>query len=223
MGAVALVVASAQVLIPAVTGVATRLQVPESIIAATMVAFGTSLPELVTAVTAARRGHGELAVGNVVGADILNVLFVAGAAAAVTPGGLAAGQQFFVVLFPDDAVYPHRLSSWHLCLGRVDETALRIHSSGSVWVLHSRQLFDARAGITLAEKFRIELLNIGHTFLPGHRVWIEICSRCFPHIAPNTNTSNAAATDTDWKLAHQTIYHDSQRPSHVHLPVMPGQ
>ena len=100
VGAVALVVASAQVLIPAVTGVATRLQVPESIIAATMVAFGTSLPELVTAVTAARRGHGELAVGNVVGADILNVLFVAGAAAAVTPGGLAAGQQFFVVLFP---------------------------------------------------------------------------------------------------------------------------
>ena len=100
VGAVALVVASAQVLIPAVTEAATRLRVPESIIAATLVAFGTSLPELVTALTAARRGHGELAVGNVVGADILNVLFVAGAAAAVTSGGLAAGQQFFVVLFP---------------------------------------------------------------------------------------------------------------------------
>ena len=100
VGSVALVVISAQVLIPAVGEAATRMQVPESIIAATLVAFGTSLPELVTAVTAARRGHGELAVGNVVGADILNVLFVAGAAAAVTPAGLVAGGHFFVVLFP---------------------------------------------------------------------------------------------------------------------------
>ncbi|MBI3666805.1 MAG: sodium:calcium antiporter, partial [Acidobacteria bacterium] len=79
----ALVVLSAQVLIPAVIEAADRLHVPESVIAATVVAFGTSLPELVTALAAARRGHGELAVGTIIGADILNVLFVAGAAAAV--------------------------------------------------------------------------------------------------------------------------------------------
>jgi cation:H+ antiporter len=100
IGAVAVVVISARILIPAVHEIATRMHVPESIIAATLVAFGTSLPELVTAVTAARKGHGELAVGNIVGADILNVLFVAGAAAAVTPSGLAAGGHFFLVLFP---------------------------------------------------------------------------------------------------------------------------
>ena len=100
VGSLALVVLAAQVLIPAVREAATRLEIPESIIAATLVAFGTSLPELVTAVTAARRGHGELAVGNVVGADILNVLFVAGASAAVTPAGLMAGGHFFLVLFP---------------------------------------------------------------------------------------------------------------------------
>ncbi|MCI0621087.1 MAG: sodium:calcium antiporter [Acidobacteria bacterium] len=93
--AVALVVASAQVLIPAVTAAAMRMHVPESIIAATMVAFGTSLPELVTAISAARRGHGELAVGNIIGADILNVLFVSGTAAAVTPSGLHASPYFF--------------------------------------------------------------------------------------------------------------------------------
>lgn len=97
---VTVVVLSAQVLIPAVNEAALRLSIPESIIAATLVAFGTSLPELVTAVTAARRGHGELAVGNIVGADILNVLFVAGAAASVTPSGLEAGPQFFRVVFP---------------------------------------------------------------------------------------------------------------------------
>lgn len=98
--AIALVVLSAHVVIPGVTEAARRLAVPDSVIAATLVAFGTSLPELVTAVTAARRGQGELAVGNVIGADILNVLFVAGAAAAVTPAGLEAGANFFTVLFP---------------------------------------------------------------------------------------------------------------------------
>jgi cation:H+ antiporter len=100
LAAVALVVGSATILIPAVEEAARRMDIPESIIAATMVAFGTSLPELVTVVAAARRGHGELAVGNVVGADILNVLFVAGAAAAVTGAGLQAGAHFFAVLFP---------------------------------------------------------------------------------------------------------------------------
>lgn len=100
VGAVVLVVGSSWVLIPAVSEAATRLQVPDSIIAATLVAFGTSLPELVTAVTAAYQGHGELAVGNVVGADILNVLFVAGAAAAVTQGGLQAPSHFFSLYFP---------------------------------------------------------------------------------------------------------------------------
>lgn len=98
--ATGIVVVAAQILIPGVDEAATRMAIPESIIAATLVAFGTSLPELVTAVTAARRGHGELAIGNVVGADILNVLFVSGAAAAATPAGLVADSHFFVVLFP---------------------------------------------------------------------------------------------------------------------------
>jgi len=87
-------------LLAAIEQAALRMSIPQSVIAATLVAFGTSLPELVTAVTAARRGHGELAVGNVIGADILNVLFVSGAAAAVTPAGLVADPQFFLVLFP---------------------------------------------------------------------------------------------------------------------------
>jgi cation:H+ antiporter len=97
---IGIVVGSSWILIPAIREAAMRLHIPQSIIAATLVAFGTSLPELVTAVTAARRGHGELAVGNVVGADILNVLFVAGAAAAVTAGGLPASGYFFRLLFP---------------------------------------------------------------------------------------------------------------------------
>lgn len=94
------VILSANILIPAVTIVAVRMNVPESVIALTLVAFGTSLPELVTAVQAARKGHGDLAIGNIIGADVLNALFVAGAAAAITPVGLIVDQSFFKIAFP---------------------------------------------------------------------------------------------------------------------------
>lgn len=97
---IALVIVSSQLLIPTVEEIATRIGVPEAVIAATLVAFGTSLPELVTALSAVRKGHGELALGNVIGADILNVLFVAGASAAVTRGGLLVEPRFFILLFP---------------------------------------------------------------------------------------------------------------------------
>jgi len=97
---VAMVIISSQILIPAAQETAKRFGVPPSIIAATLVAFGTSLPELVTAVTASLKKQGELAVGNVIGANILNVLFVVGVSAAVTPGGLTAEAFFFRILFP---------------------------------------------------------------------------------------------------------------------------
>ena len=97
---IALVILSSKVLIPTVEETAIRLNVPEAIIAATLVAFGTSLPELVTVITAVLRGHGGLALGNIIGADILNVLFVAGLSASVTPGGLHAEPRFFILLFP---------------------------------------------------------------------------------------------------------------------------
>ncbi len=95
-----LVVVGSRILIPTVEELAFRLNIPDAIIAATLVAFGTSLPELVTAVTAVRKGHGELALGNVIGADVLNVLFVSGAAAAVTRGGLSVPPEFFILFFP---------------------------------------------------------------------------------------------------------------------------
>jgi cation:H+ antiporter len=98
--AIAGVVGSASILIPAVKIVAERWGVPESVIALTIVAFGTSLPELVTSVQAARRGHGDLAIGNIIGADVLNALFVAGASAAVSPGGLTVDKPFFWLSFP---------------------------------------------------------------------------------------------------------------------------
>jgi cation:H+ antiporter len=95
-----LVIGSSKVIIPTAEIMAYRLEVPEAIVAALLIAFGTSLPELVTVVTAVLKGQGSLAVGNVIGADILNVLFVAGLSAAVTSGGLQAPAEFFTLLFP---------------------------------------------------------------------------------------------------------------------------
>lgn len=97
---VALIIFSSKVLIPSVEITAVRVGIPQSIIAATLVAFGTSLPELVTALTAVKKGHGELAVGNIVGADILNVLFVIGSAASVTVAGLNVPVNFYKLQIP---------------------------------------------------------------------------------------------------------------------------
>lgn len=79
------VIFASRVLICAVTTLAGRWGVPQVVIAATLVALGTSLPELVVALTSIRKGHVDLLVGNVIGADILNVLFVVGASAAAAP------------------------------------------------------------------------------------------------------------------------------------------
>ncbi len=92
------VIASSRVLVPCAAEGARRLGVPQDIIAATLVAFGTSLPELMTAITSVRKGHPQIMVGNVVGADVLNCLFVIGAAAAARP--LVVPPNFFTFHFP---------------------------------------------------------------------------------------------------------------------------
>jgi len=95
-----LVIVSSQILISSVEITAVRVGIPQGIIAATLVAFGTSLPELITCVTAVRKGHGEIAIGNIVGADILNVLFVIGSSALVTKGGLDVPFVFYKLQIP---------------------------------------------------------------------------------------------------------------------------
>jgi cation:H+ antiporter len=81
----AIVIFGSHILIESVSELARQWRVPEVVIAGTLVAFGTSLPELVVGITSIRKGHPELLVGNVIGADILNVLFVVGASAAAAP------------------------------------------------------------------------------------------------------------------------------------------
>jgi len=98
VGGLCLIVVGARILVPSAAEIAHRIGVPEDVIAATMVAFGTSLPELMTAIAAVRKGHPEITVGNIVGADVLNCLFVIGAAAAARP--LAIPPNFYSFHFP---------------------------------------------------------------------------------------------------------------------------
>ena len=64
-------------------GIATQMNVPEAVIGLTIVSFGTTLPELVTCLVAARRGQGDIAMGNIVGSCIFNLLFVGGLCASI--------------------------------------------------------------------------------------------------------------------------------------------
>jgi cation:H+ antiporter len=109
LGGLILVVLGARILVPSAAEIAHRMGVPEDVIAATMVALGTSLPELMTAIAAVRRGHPEIMVGNIVGADVLNCLFVIGAAAAARP--LEIPDNFFSFHFPAMILilYPFRV------------------------------------------------------------------------------------------------------------------
>ena len=65
--------------------IATALGMDDRLIGLTIVAFGTSLPELVTSITAAKKGKADIAIGNIVGSNIFNILFVVGTTSLITP------------------------------------------------------------------------------------------------------------------------------------------
>ncbi len=81
----ALIAVGANLLVDNGTLIAQALGVPESVIALTFVALGTSLPELVTAVTSLVKGHSDLSLGNIVGANVFNLVLVSGMSVTLAP------------------------------------------------------------------------------------------------------------------------------------------
>lgn len=81
----ALIAVGARLLVDNGTLIAQGLGVPESVIALTFVALGTSLPELVTAVTSLIKGHSDLSLGNIIGANVFNLVLVCGMSVTVAP------------------------------------------------------------------------------------------------------------------------------------------
>ena len=74
------------------TLIAQALGVPESVIALTFVALGTSLPELVTAITSLVKGHGALSLGNIIGANLFNLVWVSGLSVVLSPFAVPASK-----------------------------------------------------------------------------------------------------------------------------------
>ena len=91
IGAAAIAV-GADLLVDNGTYIATALGVPASVIALTFVALGTSLPELVTAITSLAKGHGALSLGNVIGANLFNIVLVSGISISIAPFSVPMGK-----------------------------------------------------------------------------------------------------------------------------------
>tara|TARA_R110001592_G_scaffold23259_1_gene91336 strand:+ start:2757 stop:3842 length:1086 start_codon:yes stop_codon:yes gene_type:complete len=117
-----LLVLGAQWLVDSAVVIARALGVSEVIIGLTIVAAGTSLPELATSVVAAMRGERDIAVGNVIGSCLFNLLSIAGIAALVTPGGIEVAASLLRFDIPVMAVVAlaclpifaagHRVARW---------------------------------------------------------------------------------------------------------------
>ena len=73
-----------------------------------------------------------------------------------------------------------------------------------------------------AYEFTIDLFPTSRVFLKGHRIRVDIASSNFPRFDRNPNTGNRFGQDAEMRVAHQEIFHDAARPSHILLPVIPG-
>lgn len=89
----ALIAVGADLLVDNGTIIAAALGVPESVIALTFVALGTSLPELVTAITSLAKGYGALSLGNVIGANLFNLVLVSGISCTLSPFAVPVGKK----------------------------------------------------------------------------------------------------------------------------------
>ncbi len=93
-GGLAAIVAGSSLTVDSACAIARLLGMSERFIGLTIIALGTSLPELFTSVTAARKGNADIAIGNIVGSNIFNILFVIGLSALITPVPFAAAFRF---------------------------------------------------------------------------------------------------------------------------------
>ena len=91
----AVIAVGANLLVDNGTVIAEKAGVPETVIALTFVALGTSLPELITTITSLRRGHAFLGIGNVIGANVFNLVLVSGVSVALAPFEVPVGKLLF--------------------------------------------------------------------------------------------------------------------------------
>ncbi len=98
-----LVITGSRILVHSATGIAQWMGVPEMLIALTIVALGTSLPELITAISSTLKGHQDISIGNILGANVMNIALILGLSSqirplAILPQSLAYDLPFMIVL-----------------------------------------------------------------------------------------------------------------------------
>lgn len=118
LGGLALLSLGSMALVSGATTLARHLGISEAVIGLTIVALGTSLPELATSIAAAYKGEGDIAVGNVIGSNILNILAILGLSALIHPLEVANIGQFdrIMLLLVSLLVLP--LMATRFCLNR---------------------------------------------------------------------------------------------------------
>ena len=101
------IIIGGQLVVNSATDIANMFNISERIIGLTIVAIGTSLPEIVTSIVAVKKGESDIAIGNVVGSNIFNILFVLGLSSAISPINfdIKAFLDVFVMLFASVVVY----------------------------------------------------------------------------------------------------------------------
>ena len=95
---IAIIITGSVIAVDAASKIARAVGMSERFIGLTVVALGTSLPELFTSVSAARKGNADIAIGNIVGSNIFNILFVIGISSAITPVPFAENFRFDCVV-----------------------------------------------------------------------------------------------------------------------------
>ncbi len=138
----ALLVKGADVFVDGASSVAKKMRIPAFVIGLTIVAFGTSAPELAVSITAAMKGSNDIAIGNVVGSNIFNTLVVLGASAAITPIAVEKGMIkrdyplsiFAAVLLGILSMDTILFKKAEMSLGRVDGIILLIAFAGFMYM-----------------------------------------------------------------------------------------
>lgn len=128
LGGLAALIFGGQWFVESASNIARHLGVSESVIGLTLVAGGTSLPELATSIVAALKKNSEIAIGNVIGSNLFNIFFVLGCSASITPLGLNGITNFDLLMLVGSGVL-----LWLFGLFFAKRTITRIE--GSILVL----------------------------------------------------------------------------------------
>lgn len=136
----ALLIVGAELTVAGASSFALALGVPEVTVGLTIVAVGTSLPELATTLVAARRGNTEIAVGNIVGSNIFNLLFIWGLTVTIAPAGVPVGGRLDMLAMTALALVLLPMAITQRKISRLEGAALLVGYAVYIGWLAARQV-----------------------------------------------------------------------------------